>query len=183
MERGIAYPSSTPEGDCLEYNGSVYCGHVYGSPDQGYQFIGTKFDPKAYLNSLFSTSILGTDLSHVKPLDPREGWIMSDPGAKKAFCADQSNKAAVEEILPYGHVLLGDYRPTVVVSATAEVAVDRAAEAAAGSSAFLYWFRSHFGVPMTATAKYLKWFGWASTAYTGYSGMKAMQNEYKACME
>lgn len=105
-------------------------------------------------------------------------------GSKKQFCDQQSNKAFIEAIIPGGAVLLGgDYRPTAVVGATAEVAVDRAVDAAAGSSWFLYKFGSLTGVPMTTTAKFLKGFGYVTSAISLYDAVKAMQKEYKACME
>ncbi len=68
--------------------------------------------------------------------------------SKKQFCDQQWNKAFIEAIIPGSAVLLvGGYRPTAVVGATAEVAVDRAVDAAV-SSWFLYKVRSLTGGPI-----------------------------------
>jgi hypothetical protein len=109
--------------------------------------------------------------------------ISATTGYKEQYCKDQSNKAALEDILPYGHLILGgDYRPSAVAGGTVEVASHVGPEIAAGSG-LAWWIRSKFGVPMSITSKFLKGMGYAALAYTGYSALTTAQREYKACME
>jgi hypothetical protein len=112
------------------------------------------------------------------------GTISATTGQKQAYCSDQANKAFIEEVLPGGHVLLGgDYRPITVVGSTAEVVRDHVISTAATSTSFLYTIRSWTGVPMSVTSKFLTGVGYLFTARTLYNATKAMQREYKACME
>jgi hypothetical protein len=85
IARGTAYPSSNSDGTCLEISGGVYCGSYQRVPDVGVVFQGKKFDPNAYLISLFSVSISPFDLSgassspaehkvSVQPKDPKIDW-------------------------------------------------------------------------------------------------------------
>jgi RHS repeat-associated protein len=105
-------------------------------------------------------------------------------GSKKQLCDQQSNKAFVEEILPGGSVLLGgNYRPTNVMKETAkeggEVLVDLGAE----SNTFMRLLKSKWGVPASLTSRVLTTVGYVFTAIDVLKATKAMQKEYKQCME
>jgi RHS repeat-associated protein len=106
-----------------------------------------------------------------------------DPNWKKNYCSHQADMAALEAILPYGHLVLGnDYRPSAVLGGTAEIASHVGPELAAGSKALQYSIRSSTGLPMSISQAIFEGVGYAALAYTAYSALKAAQVEMKACM-
>jgi hypothetical protein len=105
-------------------------------------------------------------------------------GSKKQLWDHQSNMAFTESILPGGSVLIGgDYRPSAVISATADVGLDRALDFLAGITAVLQKVRSATGIPMSVASKAVTRLGTALNALSLYNAVKAMQNEYQACMD
>ena len=70
-----------------------------------------------------------------------------------------------------------------MVSATADVGLDRALDFLAGSTAVLQKVRSATGIPMSVASKYLTRFGTVLNTAGLYNAVKAMQNEYQSCMD
>ena len=113
----------------------------------------------------------------------RNAIVRNVPGGKADFCRDQSNMAALEVIVPFGHVALGhNYSPTAVAGSVAEVATHIGPEVAAGSSALSWTIRAKTGLPMSIASKIFQGLGYAALAFTGYSAIQAARDEYRNCM-
>jgi RHS repeat-associated protein len=111
------------------------------------------------------------------------------PGAKKAFCDSQSNKAALAKIIPGGEYLFQhQFTPEAALAAGIDIGTDIGLDLAKDSvqASLLSWLKHSVGVSGQTVGRigtFLKVLGAAGTAYTGYQAMKAMQGEYAYCME
>jgi len=143
---------------------------VLGSPNLS----GPLYPPSIFMNPPRPAARGGDTVSAVHGYE----------GSKKQYCDEQGYKAALEDVIPYGHLLIGgDFRPTTINSSTAEVMSHVGPEVASGSYALRYAIRSRTGVPMQITKGAIKWAGRFAIAYTAYSAWDAMMTEYNACMQ